>query len=363
MTGAIFVELLGGIGDLIFALPALDALTRSHPKTEWDVLTFAPGGELLIGDPRIHEVFFARRHIAATETSNERTTTTHPPCWHDLANLLGTRHYHLAVSDTRHSGIHALIESSGVPRVATHLWSRARRDEPIAELFVRRLREDGLIRSEVQAQPPRVWLTDLERRTAAATWAALDVATERAVVLNPHAGMPIKRWPIASFVAVGAALAHAGWQLVVVEGDARDDAADIAAGIPRARLLPRLTLRDTAACLAQVALVVSGDSGIAHLASAVGRPVVGIFGPTWFGRYGVPPPGRNLQSPFDCPEVNPLNFTTQRCWLTGRCVIPGKQTCCADVRPETVVAAALALLPSPGASSLTQDRRWNALWA
>jgi ADP-heptose:LPS heptosyltransferase len=363
MTSAIFVELLGGIGDLIFALPALDALTRSHPGMRWDVLTFAPGGELLIGDPRVHEVFFARRTVTPPGANDDRHAQGHPPCWHDLANLLATHRYDLAVNDTRHSGIHALIEASGVPRVATQLWSRAGLEEPIAELFLRRLREDGLIEATTTSSRPRIWLAEGERRAAAATWAARGVAPDRAVVLNPHAGMAIKRWPADRFIAVGTALAQVGWELIVLDGEEPDDAAAIARGIPGARVLPRLTLRETAACLARVALVVSGDSGIAHLASAVGRPVVAIYGPTWSGRYGVARPSRNLQSPFDCPDLNPLNFTLQRCWYTGQCIFPGKQTCCADVRPETVIVAARALLREQETAESGRERRRDVEWA
>lgn len=41
----LFIELLGGIGDLVIALPAIHAVARSHPKAHLTVLTFAPGGE------------------------------------------------------------------------------------------------------------------------------------------------------------------------------------------------------------------------------------------------------------------------------------------------------------------------------
>ena len=39
----LFVELLGGIGDVLIALPAIQALARSHPDAKLAVLTFAPG--------------------------------------------------------------------------------------------------------------------------------------------------------------------------------------------------------------------------------------------------------------------------------------------------------------------------------
>src|SRR5829696_10225070 len=52
----LFVELLGGLGDVLISLQAIQALARSHPEARLTVLTFPPGGELLEGDPSVHEV-------------------------------------------------------------------------------------------------------------------------------------------------------------------------------------------------------------------------------------------------------------------------------------------------------------------
>ena len=56
MREILFVELLGGLGDVLIALPAIQALARSHPEAGLTVLTFPPGGELLEQDPLIHWV-------------------------------------------------------------------------------------------------------------------------------------------------------------------------------------------------------------------------------------------------------------------------------------------------------------------
>src|SRR3712207_8261444 len=52
----LFVELLGGLGDVLISLQAIQALARSYPEARLTVLTFEPGGELLENDPLIHEV-------------------------------------------------------------------------------------------------------------------------------------------------------------------------------------------------------------------------------------------------------------------------------------------------------------------
>jgi len=331
----LFVELLGGIGDLIFALPSIDALQRTYPSATLDVLTFAPSGELLIGDPRVHEVFFARRgHGDAAESILQQ----------DVSAVLRTYPYDLIVSDTRHSGLHELIEGTRAPRKVTQLWSGAGVDEPISDLFVRRLREEGIVDAQVAALPIKVYLSEDERGAAAAIWSSLDVARERVVVLNPHSGAAVKRWPVDYFAILGQALAADGWTIAVLAADGPELAWQIATLIPDARFIPKMSLRLTAACLEGAGLVVSADSGVGHLASAVGTPVLAIYGPTWAGRYGVAAPSLNLQSPFDCPERQPMNFTVQRCWFSGQCVFPGKTNCCEDVTPSAALAAARELL-------------------
>src|SRR5919107_282834 len=52
----LFVELLGGLGDVLISLQAIQALARSYPKACLTVITCSPGGELLEGDPLIYEV-------------------------------------------------------------------------------------------------------------------------------------------------------------------------------------------------------------------------------------------------------------------------------------------------------------------
>lgn len=335
MTRGLFVELLGGIGDLLLALPALDALTQADPDCRWDVFTFAPAAELLTGDPRVVEVFAAPPGHPADDPR--------PFCWHQLKALLDRRAYDRIVTDTRHSGIHELVEASGAPRTVTQLWRGAGPDEPIARLFVRRLREEGMIPLDCPDPSTRLTLSEAERQIAGEVWRTVDREPGETVVCNPHAGMAIKRWPSESFVVLARELGAAGWKVAVLEGDLPDLARHIA-GEGSAAILPRRSLRETAACLEGIALLVSADSGLAHLAHAVGAPVVGIYGPTWAGRYGVAAPARNLQSPFDCPERQPMNFTLQRCWYSGQCVFPEKTTCCADVSPASVLAAARELL-------------------
>lgn len=100
------------------------------------------------------------------------------------------------------------------------------------------------------------------------------------VMLHPGAGGASKRWPTEGFVAVAEALVDShGADLVVHDGPADHDAV----GALRARLhVPVLALTDPplealAGALRHVALWIGNDSGVSHLAAAVGAPALVLF--------------------------------------------------------------------------------------
>ncbi|HSK26171.1 MAG TPA: glycosyltransferase family 9 protein [Jiangellales bacterium] len=113
-----------------------------------------------------------------------------------------------------------------------------------------------------------------------------------AVVLHPGAAFASRRWPAERFAAVGRALAADG-QHVVVTGTSseRPLAARVAAlaGLPGESVLAgRTGILQLAALVAAARLVVCGDTGTAHLATAFGTPSVVLFGPVTPASWGPP---------------------------------------------------------------------------
>jgi ADP-heptose:LPS heptosyltransferase len=103
------------------------------------------------------------------------------------------------------------------------------------------------------------------------------------VVVHPGAA-PARRWPAARFAAVARGLAAGGWP-VAVTGSAAEQplAREVArlAGLPDTAVLAgRTSLADLARLVADAALVVCGDTGVGHLATATATPSVLLFGPT-----------------------------------------------------------------------------------
>jgi ADP-heptose:LPS heptosyltransferase len=120
-------------------------------------------------------------------------------------------------------------------------------------------------------------------------------AIGHAVVVHPGAKAEARRWPISRFAEVAGGLAVAG-HCVVITGSTSERGRCLAlaqaAGLsPDHVVAGELDLGGLAALVAAARLVVSGDTGIAHLASAYATPSVILFGPTSPERWG--PPARN----------------------------------------------------------------------
>ena len=112
-------------------------------------------------------------------------------------------------------------------------------------------------------------------------------------VLVPGTIWQTKHWHVEGFAEVARHLVASG-RAVVLAGSAKERPrcqAVAAACPPACDLSGQTTLSELAALLRRAALCVTNDSGSMHLAVALGRPVVSVFGPTdpvWIGPYGRP---------------------------------------------------------------------------
>ena len=321
----LFIELLGGIGDVLMALPAIEALARSHPHASITVLTFTPGGELLhyCG---IDEVVLAKRGEVR-----------------QAVEQILTRSFDLIVSDTNYESIPDLIKESRTKRVVTNLWRSPPSNQRVGDRFLQILLEEGLIAPEaILVKKPLIEFTNAEKTKAAQ---ALCAAYRPLIFLIPDAGMPIKRWRTENWIELGKNLQHQyGGTIIVPVGGDRSSAEQIVKELgSSARIWQRGALRELAAVIAKADLVVAADTGLSHIAAALTVPTITLFGPSWHERYGQPEPHINLQGYPECPERNSSNFTKQSCWYSGVCPFDWN-TCTEAISPEAVAASAVKLL-------------------
>jgi heptosyltransferase I len=120
------------------------------------------------------------------------------------------------------------------------------------------------------------FVVDDADRAAAAQYVPLST---RFAVLIPGSHWKTKRWPAEKYGRLAAPLRQRFGLETVILGGPGDEAT--AAGMQTTyNLTGRTTLRQTIALLERAELVIANDSGPMHIASALGRPLVALFGPT-----------------------------------------------------------------------------------
>jgi len=301
----VLIVRLGAMGDILHALPAVAALRQAHPKwylgwavePRWRALLCGDGGEMPLVD---------RAHLV--QAKDWARAPLRGETWREIGALrhgLRAEQYELCI-DLQGAVRSALTgRLAGTPRM---IGEDRPREWAARWLFKQRVATKGvhMIEQAVEvcaaAAGERLSpiLPPLPVNREAELWAdgVLRGASHRPVVLlSPGAGWGAKRWPAERYGAVAAEL-HAQGCMVLVNAGPEEQA--IAAEVVRASAgvvqapeftTPDSTLERLIAVIRRVSLVIAGDTGPLHLACALGKPVVGIYGPTdpsRNGPFGVP---------------------------------------------------------------------------
>ncbi|WP_448621505.1 glycosyltransferase family 9 protein [Geodermatophilus sp. URMC 65] len=251
-------------------------------------------GDLLTGVPAIRAVRAAvpgHRLVLAT------TTALQP-----LASLIDAVDEVLPARE-----LEPLDWSGPPPELAADLHGKG----PASHVVVADLRPDRLLTFDSPGYPGPTWYPDehevrrwcrlvAEGLGVDADPDALDLAVPPVpspapagvALVHPGAAFPGRRWPADRFAAVARHLAAAGLDVRVTGGpDEVPLAREVAEGAglgEGAVLAGRTTTLELAAVVAGARVVVSGDTGMAHLATAYRRPSVVLFGPVSPALWGPP---------------------------------------------------------------------------
>jgi lipopolysaccharide heptosyltransferase II len=322
----ILIVRFSSVGDVLLTTPLIRALRSRHPAATITVVSKRTFGPLLRDNPHLDEVQLLEPGgslVALARELRRRSFT-------DLLDLHGTlrsRILRLLVPgpwhgfDARRNARRCLIEQKQdiyLDRV------------PVAERYFEAARNLDV---RPDGQPAELFLAP-EARERAATWLAdLDPGRGR-IALAPGAAHPTKRWSLEQWQRLAILLTCAGYRVVIVGGPEdilAGEAVARAAG-PSARSgAGRFDLQESGALLAESRVVVSGDTGLMHMATAVRTPVVALFGPTveQFGFFPYRARAAVLERELSC----------RPCSSKGGPTCPeGHHRCLADITPETVAA-------------------------
>lgn len=290
------------MGDILHALPAVTALRQAHPSWVIDWVIEPAWCALLTADCDV-----ANPGLGCAQPVVDRLYLASMKAWghHPLRPSTGHEIRTLRQS-LRESTYDAVLDFQGAIRsAAVARLTGCRR--VIGEARPREWAARWLFTEHVSTRGAHVIEQDVELASAVAgdplsavqPWLPVDRAAEAwcdqlnpdrhrpIVLMNPGAGWGAKRWPVERYAAVAATLAHRGLRILLNAGPGEESLAE-AIHEQSGRLAEPVhcSVAQLIALTRRVTLVIAGDTGPLHLACALGRLVVGIYGPTDPARNG-----------------------------------------------------------------------------
>jgi lipopolysaccharide heptosyltransferase II len=273
----------GGIGDAVLFIPMLQALRRAWPGSEIHLLLERRNRGVLEGTALVDRI-----HVY---------DDLRPARFGLLAAL---RQRFDVVIDTEQVHYMSAIVAwmTGAPRRIGFATNGRRRlltegvayDEVVYEVYSFLDLAARATGREAQWNPEEpFYAVPAGALTRAREWLAPLEDAPR-VVIHPGASIPERRWPPERYAELALMLAREGAGIVVLGGPGDGPAASVIAGVlshhRHVNLATRCRLAEAAAVVSLSDVYVSADSGVLHLACAVGTPTVHLFGPGVHSKWG-----------------------------------------------------------------------------
>ncbi|MFO1371859.1 MAG: lipopolysaccharide heptosyltransferase I [Candidatus Competibacteraceae bacterium] len=278
VTERLLIVKTSSLGDVVHMLPAVSDIQQARPGMRIDWLV----EENFTAIPALHP---AVSRVIPVALRRWRRTLLQPQVWREFAAfraMLGQERY-ACILDSQ-----GLLKSALLCRLAQgvrHGPDRASAREPLAAWFyestisvprnrhaVERNRE---LAARALGYPVPTGPPDFGITTAAPPAPGL---TNDYVVCLHGASHTSKCWPQKNWVALIQALAQDNLTAALPWGSpAERMTAEAIAGVSRALVLPRLEIYEMTGVLAAARAVIGMDTGLSHLAAALGRPTVALY--------------------------------------------------------------------------------------
>jgi len=281
------------LGDVLLTLPALQALSAAYPSVAIELMGNLPALHWLPGRSVVHTVSSFDRADLAALFQPDAVPAAALQAYLDSFDLIlsyATAREHVFARNLSCLARGRVLSYDARPQQARVHMSQYLQ-QPLAELGI----------APVDSYPG-LHLTAADQGDAAQWWAAHNLPPAPVVAIHPGSGSPAKNWSAERFAALASRLqTERGARILLLSGPADEAALDamreclddrhstpssgrgpssVPPPDPKPILLHDLPLPLLAAILSRCGLYVGNDSGVSHLAAALGVPTVAIFGPT-----------------------------------------------------------------------------------
>lgn len=333
------------IGDLVMALPAIRDVRTLAPSARIDLVVGSWNASLARAVPSVDHV----ETLDAKWLAREREGLSLPTLLR-TARTWRSRAYDLAINFEPDIRSNLLMSAVGAGRTAGWVSGGG---GPLLDLSLqydqrshtsanaRRLVAEAFGRPPAESARPLLAIPDSAAASAAAR--VRGAAGRPLVGVHVSGGRAIKQWDPARFAEVASRIADARGAVIVATGGPGDR--ELVERF-RTALAPRVVIDPSsdedilasAALIARLDLLLTGDTGPMHLAYAVGTPVVAIFGPSDPVRYATTGPlDRVVRVDLPCSPCNRIRQPPRRC-------IGHTPDCLVHVTTDQVFAAAVSVL-------------------
>lgn len=266
------------IGDVIMTTALIRQLKQSFPEAQIDFLVKSAYIELLQNNPHLNTVY-GYESVRQQEQLIQRLKKNRYDGLIDLQSSLRSRFFVFRIRAKRQTKIR-IGRLKRFCLVQLH-WDLYRSIRSVPEKYLDTIKSWGGVDDgqglELKYRP----IADL---TVDRLLSAFDVPDNKPLLLiAPGAGRKTKHWLPERFAELGRYFANQGFFIIQIGGSADADICEAvtrAAGESILQVCGQLRLEETAALMSRAKLLVTNDSGMMHMATAVKVPVVAIFGPT-----------------------------------------------------------------------------------
>jgi len=317
------------LGDLILTTPLFRAIRSAHPRAEVTLVTRREYVPLFAQSPRITEVigYDPDTPLRALARDLRRRRFTHRL---DLHGSLRSATLRLLVGGRWGRYPKHRLARTVLIRTKRNIY---RDHRPVAERYFDAARRLGVA---PDGDPPEVFLHRDAVTAADAFLREHRLGQDRTLVaLIPGAAHATKEWPEHHWHELLSLVTGAGMDVVILGGNKEAEMAGrlAAAGGSRvASAAGRFDIQGTAALLKRARCAAGGDTGVMHLSTAVGTPVVTLLGPTVAAFGFLPYRGRATVLERDLPCRPCSKMGGPRCPL-------GHHDCLEGIAPATVLQA------------------------
>jgi heptosyltransferase I len=274
---------LGSLGDIVHALPAASALRKAFPNAEIDWLVEPKWERILESNRDLNEVITLDRTNLSTILDTVKALRARDyACAIDFQGLYKSALMPFAARVPRRIGFRESYAREGL---ASKFYTETHNPVGAHKVDHNLTLARGAGAANSIAQFP-LSIFDEDRDAAAEALGKQNLVDY--FVLNPGGGWKSKCWPADRYGELSNLLAQKyGWRGLITYGPGEDDLAQqaLSAGRGSAVAIP-LALGPLMAVLKGAKFVVSADTGPLHVASALGAPCIGLYGPTDPARNG-----------------------------------------------------------------------------